>query len=364
MIESNLCQCDNINYLSKEDLCSIFQYLSPLDKKMAALVCTLWREIAEDNVLLLDDFNHGKDLTCRQLSVLVNIPCKDLFTQHTIVLAFSSKLRYKNPPIISEKNLIHILDSFEKSGIPEEPKHGTRYKWVNHLSTLKMLEKCFRLSSDFSNEKAESIFSKHIEFMKINGFNLDEELVDQDDTPISSAVRQNCPILLEALLRSGAKVDNVREYSHEQAIHCLAGRSPMNDIDPMYAYAPELTIQCLQILIKYGANPNATERAIACTVDYRLTPMWRAAHFGSEEIIEALANVKADVNQETNHLFGDSTPIQAAAYSGHLQSVIKLIELGADPKLKNSEQESASDLARKNGHIETAVYLDGLAVKK
>lgn len=347
----------NINYLPPEDLYNIFQLLSPSEKSMASLVCKLWRGIAEDSVLLLNDFNAGKDLTCRQLSILVTVSNIDILLQYKIALAFSSKLRFNNPPIISENNLILIIDSFEKIGIPEP--RGLQYKWVYHLSTLQMLEKCFRLSSDFSNENAVSIFSRHIEYAKTNGFNIDEELESQDETPISKAVKQKCPSILEALLQNGAKVDNARTDDHQQAIHCLDFLRPITSSD-----SPEMVKQCLQILIKYGANPNATERAVACLVDYKLTPIWRAAHFGNVETIEALANFGADVNQETNHLFGDSTPLQAAAYEGHIQAVKKLIELGADPKLKNSKQESASDLARKKGHIGIVAYLDGLSDKK
>ncbi len=276
-----------------------------------------------------------------------------------MVLRKNQKLRYNNHPIISEKKLICLLNTFTSKGIPERKLNRHDFKWVYHLQDLRILERCLRLSCDFSNEKAVSIFYEYIKFMKTQGFDVNKELLCQDKTPISSAVLYQSPILLSALLQAGAKVNKIRRFNKRMAIHQLS-LTPFSN----FPKSQELVNQCIQVLIEYGADPNSSTRAIVSRVDQKLTPLWWAAHFGEEKTVDALVKVGADVNQETNHLSGDSTPLQAAAYSGYLKTVKKLIELGANPHQKNSKQETASDLARKNRHVETADYLDKILSKK
>lgn len=111
------------------------------------------------------------------------------------------------------------------------------------------------------------------------------------------------------------------------------------------------------------------------------TPLHLAIELGYEKIILALINAKADVNAVTKRGFtplhiaaqrgnknliallvssgsninvcndGGTTPLHEAAANGHKDAVIKLLELKANPDIKDNRYNlTAANLAQKNGY--------------
>lgn len=78
-------------------------------------------------------------------------------------------------------------------------------------------------------------------------------------------------------------------------------------------------------------------------------PKW-----GQQRNIEILIANGAEVNA-----IGDigNTPLHSAALFGKVTVAEKLLELGADPDLKNEFGETAADVARIGGHDKLAVIL-------
>ncbi len=90
----------DLDSIPVEILYKIFQQLSPQEKKVSALVCTYWRTLAENHILLLKDFKSEKDLSVRQLSILIGISQIDIDLQYKIALFFVKKFGSSEEPKI------------------------------------------------------------------------------------------------------------------------------------------------------------------------------------------------------------------------------------------------------------------------
>lgn len=263
-------------------------------------------------------------------------------------------------PVISEAYLAKILKLLETQGIPLPRKPDLNiYKWFFHLSRLENLEKCVRKSEKFNIEVVEKIFTTHLEFIIKQGFDVNKKLQSQDNTPLGSAARSKCPGLIGALINVGANVKYGSVYTDGRS------SSPLyevvhNPIQDESVDRQKLIDQCIEILVKNGCDPN-TYKQNPQKPSERLTPLWYAAHFGEEVTVRSLVRAKADINFETNHLFGDSTPLQASVYEknfANLATTKALVELGADLFIKNSAGYTAADIAKEQGQTEIACYLD------
>ncbi len=74
-----------------------------------------------------------------------------------------------------------------------------------------------------------------------------------------------------------------------------------------------------------------------------------AARIGVVEDIEVLVSAGAHINALEDLGY---TPLHVAVLGGNLSSVLKMLELGADPSLKNEFGETAEMVARQLGHRE------------
>jgi ankyrin repeat protein len=84
--------------------------------------------------------------------------------------------------------------------------------------------------------------------------------------------------------------------------------------------------------------------------------MLRAAETGRTEALEPLQRLGFDVN----HMAG-AAPIHRAALNGHLATVQRLVELGADPELRDPSYDGdALGWAEHNHQQAVADYLRGL----
>jgi hypothetical protein len=83
----------------------------------------------------------------------------------------------------------------------------------------------------------------------------------------------------------------------------------------------------------------------------------RAGEIGRTEAMEPLKNLGFDLNA-----MGMSGPIHQAAINGHLDTVKKLVELGADPELRDpSYHGNALGWAEHNHQQAVIDYLKGLS---
>jgi ankyrin repeat protein len=85
------------------------------------------------------------------------------------------------------------------------------------------------------------------------------------------------------------------------------------------------------------------------------TALTEAARRGHLETTVKLIELGADVN--ARNCPWDATPIIFAAWMGHTEIVVKLVELGADINAKDAEEQTALMCAILNGHTETAAKL-------
>lgn len=177
----------------------------------------------------------------------------------------------------------------------------------------------------------------------------------------------NTALLIEAI--EAENMDNVREA-------LAIGASP-NATDftgrPILGMAARSgNVALVQTLIARGAKPDATD-------EIGFSPLMEAARDGKAEVVQYLLTQNVDVNRHSDAsalflgpmhmaaLSGDSkivqllaeagsdlnplgreggTPMMWALSEGKMETVNKLLELGADPNIKNSYGFSAVDFAR------------------
>jgi len=168
-------------------------------------------------------------------------------------------------------------------------------------------------------------------------------------TPLMMAAMQGNVPLIKLLLASKAdpnQKDNSGGTAVFQAANCLKTDKAV-------------CADAVKALIGAGADVNVKGKG-------GLTPMLSAAMGDNPYTIKVLAQAKADVNAK----FGTSqmTPLMIAssAFSKESVDAVKaLLEAGADPKLKNSKGETASDIAfnAKNKALFFAARMTGVIPK-
>lgn len=101
--------------------------------------------------------------------------------------------------------------------------------------------------------------------------------------------------------------------------------------------------------IKRGASPDERDWAGAPLI-------MRAACHGREDVIRYLAKSGANLNARQG---GAWTALHCAARYDELETVIVLIELGADPSLTDEDGDTLADTARQGGAWSVVRYLEG-----
>ncbi len=122
------------------------------------------------------------------------------------------------------------------------------------------------------------------------------------------------------------------------------GAAPLDDVHEVYAAAWR------------GESPSVDAALAARAVARNPHLMMRAAETGRTEALEPLQRLGFDVN----HMAG-AAPIHRAALNGHLETVQRLVELGADPRLRDPSYDGdALGWAEHNHQKDVADYLRGL----
>eukprot|EP01056_Protomagalhaensia_sp_Gyna25_P005773 Protomagalhaensia_sp_Gyna_25__5772@NODE_840_length_2524_cov_5_675252_g662_i0_p1_GENE_NODE_840_length_2524_cov_5_675252_g662_i0NODE_840_length_2524_cov_5_675252_g662_i0_p1_ORF_typecomplete_len693_score86_01Ank_4/PF13637_6/3_8e07Ank_4/PF13637_6/1_7e12Ank_4/PF13637_6/0_00028Ank_2/PF12796_7/1_4e13Ank_2/PF12796_7/1_2e06Ank_5/PF13857_6/0_00017Ank_5/PF13857_6/0_0045Ank_5/PF13857_6/1_7e09Bromodomain/PF00439_25/1_2e21Ank_3/PF13606_6/1_8e03Ank_3/PF13606_6/0_0004Ank_3/PF13606_6/0_0099Ank_3/PF13606_6/4_1e06 len=121
---------------------------------------------------------------------------------------------------------------------------------------------------------------------------------------------------------------------------------------PLFYAAREGHTACLQWLVsRCSLDPSHVDNASQ-------TPLFYAARDGRlDTIVWLVEKTQVDIN----HVDGNGeTPLFYAARDGREKTVLKMIELGADPSVRNKKKAYASAIARKNGHRALATELDSI----
>lgn len=108
-------------------------------------------------------------------------------------------------------------------------------------------------------------------------------------------------------------------------------------------------LETAEYLIKAGAPINFSSRN-----GLKATPIQSAAAAGHENVVKVLLQLGADPNVREQ---GGYTPLHAAAQNGDEEMIRTLIYGGADLTLKSNDGKTAMDLAMEAGHEKAAVLL-------
>lgn len=182
-----------------------------------------------------------------------------------------------------------------------------------HLRLIK-LEKGFQKSKDFTIEKATLIFDRHICLMAEYSIRFDSCF--KGISLLGRAVRYGCPALVGSLV----KFANI-EFGG-------SSRSPLG-----WMISSSYSEQCIDILIKKGANPNYEN-----IVDGN-TPLFYLCDLGLTREIELLVKSKADIEHQIppyprspgpNYTLINDTVLTYAAKKSSISTLKKIIELGVD----------------------------------
>lgn len=146
---------------------------------------------------------------------------------------------------------------------------------------------------------------------------------NQEFTPLMLAARSGCINGIKALISAGADVNAGLNSDKETPLH-----------HAVHSAVPE----CVQILLKAGANPNPT-------IMFSETPLHVAVYEGLLDIVDILLNAGADVRSSRGA--SKMTALHIAAYEGYSSIAHQLLKAGADPNQENLKQQTPLHLAAK-----------------
>ncbi|MCJ1387650.1 hypothetical protein MMC18_000493 [Xylographa bjoerkii] len=216
------------------------------------------------------------------------------------------------------------------------------------------------------------------------------------DRPIALAVKKGLLTIVELLINGGARLDARGEglwcsilelailHQHESIVQLLLKRGAYLETED---YLERTALSCatsvgnatiVQLLLDHGASIGArgptgmTALHIAADVGLRTVAEILLDHGAkqaemnillakdesgriplhyatSSEVVELFVTNGAEINARD---FYGATPLLEAAHSGWADVVLALVELGADPRAKNNEQETMLSVLEESNNIE------------
>ncbi|MCL2793379.1 MAG: ankyrin repeat domain-containing protein [Spirochaetaceae bacterium] len=228
--------------------------------------------------------------------------------------------------------------------------YAVEIRWDEIIDTLELLVKSgadleFRISTGqtplaFAAEKNRNY--RVLETLIYLGANVDARN-NIGITPLFYAISNNTFRAVDMLIKSGADVNITNEYNQTPLIHA-AGRRRETSNDVIIS------------LLDAGADVNAYDR-------YGLTPLIYALVEDYDfTIIQKLIEKGANINHLSDATFTplNLTPLMAIAlFTDHRSSLILyLLELGADPNIRNAEGKTVADYIRFNPSLRgTEAYI-------
>ena len=87
----------------------------------------------------------------------------------------------------------------------------------------------------------------------------------------------------------------------------------------------------------------------------KLTKLHKAVFYGKNDVVKFYAQNGTDLNSLAGN---DNTPLHMAANRGQLESTKILIQYGADKTIRNTQGETALDIAKKKGFKDIVKFLE------
>jgi hypothetical protein len=165
------------------------------------------------------------------------------------------------------------------------------------------------------------------------------------------------------------KVDpnEVNPIGGEPALVLAVREGSMQVLDALLRYpgtnvdAPAMNGNTALMMAAYKRNKPAAEALIAKGAAVNRpgwTPLHYAAASGDDDIARLLLAHGAEVDAVSPPASGKYTPLMMAAREGHQDSALFLLGQGADPRLKNGEGLTASQIAQRADHGAIAAAID------
>ncbi len=162
----------------------------------------------------------------------------------------------------------------------------------------------------------------------------DVDLVYNGWTALIEAADEGSLASMKLLLKAGAKIDYYSIQDSPTAISMAASEGKLN---------------CLQLLLANGANINGIGKS--------LPPLHNAAAENKGSIIDYLISQKVNINKKD---VNGHTALMHAASEGNMNSVVKLIEAGADISIIDLFGATAKDYAEWEEEYEIRDLLEAL----
>jgi ankyrin repeat protein len=154
-------------------------------------------------------------------------------------------------------------------------------------------------------------------------------------TPLVAAIALRDAATVSLLLERGATPDLFDPRSDLGAL-------------PIHAAARWADAQILGLLVKHGANPFARDRRGASALHY-------AASNRNQAALRELARLGLPINARTRDT--GMTPAMIAAAMADVATLDLLVKLGADPRVRSNDGQTAASIAAAAGRAETLKYL-------
>jgi ankyrin repeat protein len=187
-----------------------------------------------------------------------------------------------------------------------------------------------------------SAFEKSIWAIRKGYFHLLQRLVEGgvdlgaissfDEFPVHIAATRGDPAMVELLLSKGG---------------CEPNLAHPNISTPLYVAAQEGHADVCEVLIKYGAN-------IEATFNSEFTPLHIAARRGHTTCVKYLLGAGAQMDATCS---SGSTPLYIAAQEGRAEVIKILAEAGANIEPSFQGGYTPLYVASRNGHIDAVTYL-------
>lgn len=240
---------------------------------------------------------------------------------------------------ISGDYLEEILKQIEIHGVPSSyEKIFRKHKWFFYHGSLESLESCYRNSKEFDRKRAVSLFHKHIECLKTQGYDVNKPLMDRSSlsTPLYTSLVNKSSALVSAIIDSGADIDYSCFFSFTKS------QPFVDEMDE---------------IVTTIADRERTDYFL-CTLT---SPLRSAAHYGNDRAVRSLVKAKADINRShgiITPVYPLQSAIRANSESSNLDTVKAIVELGADLFILNEEGLTVASLARRARREDIANYLD------
>jgi len=153
------------------------------------------------------------------------------------------------------------------------------------------------------------------------------------NTPLTYATMKGSASVVAALLDMGVDVDAVGP----------------GEFAPLHIAADRMHSGLIPMLLEAGANIHARS-------DDGYTPLHCAACSGDLEALQMLLDAESIINSQDK--YEQWTPLHHAVYEGHEEIVKVLLERGADPTIRDVDNEDVRNIAVRAGHVNIVAILE------